>query len=161
MNESGEGEGDGDDAMMVLLRSESSATGVSQRKLFQLKKSCPINFETQNYTILTSQCKAPDYPVEPCCSALRQFACPFRNELNDQTNDCYKTMFDYINGPHKYPNTLFTGNCNDNRFGLSCPASAPSPGVGTTHKEADAAPKHCVQQLLVVLSFSIAAVFML
>ncbi|KAJ4747513.1 GPI-anchored protein LORELEI [Rhynchospora pubera] len=93
------------------------------RSLLQAKKSCPVNFEFQNYTIITSQCKGPTYPAKQCCAALIEFACPFADELNDSTNECASTMFSYININGKYPPGLFASECKGDKNGLPCPAT--------------------------------------
>ncbi|KAG5376087.1 hypothetical protein IGI04_040683 [Brassica rapa subsp. trilocularis] len=64
--------------------------------------ACPVNFEFMNYTIITSQCKGPKYPPKKCCSAFKEFACPYADQLNDFRNDCATTMFSYINLYEKY-----------------------------------------------------------
>ncbi|KAI3994897.1 hypothetical protein MKX01_039213 [Papaver californicum] len=66
------------------------------RTLLQLNKACPVDFENQNYTIITSQCKGPRYPPKQCCSAFKEFACPYADELNDLNNVCSSTVFSYI-----------------------------------------------------------------
>uniref|UniRef100_A0A5B7BTX3 Putative GPI-anchored protein LORELEI n=1 Tax=Davidia involucrata TaxID=16924 RepID=A0A5B7BTX3_DAVIN len=96
------------------------------RNLLQAKKACPVNFEFLNYTIITSQCKGPHYPPDLCCSALKEFACPYAAELNDLTNDCATTMFSYINLYGKYPPGLFASECREGKEGLLCPASSPT-----------------------------------
>ncbi|KAL0443210.1 UNVERIFIED_CONTAM: GPI-anchored protein LLG1 [Sesamum latifolium] len=97
--------------------------------------ACPVNFEFQNYTIITSRCKGPQYPPNLCCSALKDFACPFADEINDLTNDCASTMFSYINLYGKYPPGLFASECRDGKFGLECPAPAPGESEkATTNK---------------------------
>ncbi|OAY68873.1 GPI-anchored protein LORELEI [Ananas comosus] len=95
--------------------------GSTGRSLLQAKKSCPVNFEFLNYTIITSKCKGPQYPASLCCSAFKEFACPYSNELNDGTNDCASTMFSYINLYGKYPPGLFASECREGKEGLSCP----------------------------------------
>ncbi|CAI0461008.1 unnamed protein product [Linum tenue] len=50
-----------------------------------------------DYTILTTQCKGPLYPKDQCCNALKLFACPYTNEINDASTNCAQTMFSYIN----------------------------------------------------------------
>ncbi|KAG8386563.1 hypothetical protein BUALT_Bualt03G0161300 [Buddleja alternifolia] len=99
---------------------------LSERRLLQAKKPCPVNFEFQNYTIITSRCKGPAYPPQLCCSALKDFACPYVDELNDLTNDCASTMFSYINLYGKYPPGLFASECREGKLGLECPALPPS-----------------------------------
>ncbi|CAL1365724.1 unnamed protein product [Linum trigynum] len=79
-----------------------------------------------NYTIITSQCKGPSYPPKECCSAFKDFACPYSDVINDLTNDCASTMFSYINLYGKYPPGLFASECREDKQGLSCPALSPS-----------------------------------
>lgn len=95
-------------------------------RLLQTKTPCSINFEYQNYTIITSQCKGPSYPVKACCNALLKFACPFAAEINDRSNDCAENMFSYINIIGKYPPGLFANECTNGTAGLGipCPATA-------------------------------------
>ncbi|XP_048235162.1 GPI-anchored protein LLG1-like isoform X2 [Ricinus communis] len=88
--------------------------------------ACPVNFEFQNYTVITSQCKGPKYAPETCCAAFKEFACPFADVLNDLTNDCASTMFSYINLYGKYPPGLFASECREGKEGLECPAPPPS-----------------------------------
>lgn len=84
---------------------------------------CAVNFEFQNYTIITSQCKGPQYPPKLCCGAFKEFACPFAEDINDLTNDCATTMFSYINLYGKYPPGLFASECREDKQGLACPDS--------------------------------------
>ena len=95
------------------------------RTLLQTTKGCPVNFEFLNYTIITSQCKGPQYPPDRCCGSFKEFACPYADVLNDLTNDCASTMFSYINLYGKYPPGLFANECRDSKRGLEC-AVAPS-----------------------------------
>ena len=106
-----------------ILHAGGSSTG--GRALLQAKKNCPVNFENQNYTIITSKCKGPNYPAKSCCDALKDFACPFTEEINDLKNDCASTMFSYINIYGKYPPGLFASQCREGKEGLACPAEAP------------------------------------
>ncbi|CAN0857927.1 GPI-anchored protein LLG1 [Linum grandiflorum] len=103
-----------------------SDAGPGGRNLLQAKKACPVNFEFMNYTVITSQCKGPSYPVKECCSSFKDFACPYAEVLNDLENDCASTMFSYINLYGKYPPGLFSSQCKDGKQGLDCPASSPS-----------------------------------
>lgn len=82
--------------------------------------ACEVDFEHKNYTILTSQCKGPQYPPKVCCDAFKQFACPFTNEINDMTTDCASVMFSYINIYGKYPPGLFANECKEGSQGLDC-----------------------------------------
>ncbi|XP_015953768.1 GPI-anchored protein LLG3 [Arachis duranensis] len=94
--------------------------GSTSRSLLQAKKACGVDFENQNYTILTSQCKGPQYPQKVCCEAFKQFACPFINEINDMATDCASVMFSYINIYGKYPPGLFANECKEGNEGLDC-----------------------------------------
>lgn len=96
------------------------------RNLLQTKKACSVNFEFANYTIITSKCKGPVYAANVCCTAFKEFACPYADVLNDLTNDCATTMFSYINLYGKYPAGLFASECREGKQGLSCPAPAPT-----------------------------------
>lgn len=100
--------------------------GLTGRNLLQAKKPCPISFEFQNYTVVTTQCRGPQYPAKQCCEALAQFACPYSDYVNDLTTDCASTMFSYINLHGKYPPGLFASECNGDKKGLPCPDSASS-----------------------------------
>ncbi|KAB1209940.1 GPI-anchored protein LORELEI [Morella rubra] len=94
--------------------------GSTGRGLLQAKKSCSVDFESKNYTILTSRCKGPKYTPETCCKALKDFACPFAEAINDLTTDCSSTMFSYINLYGKYPPGLFANMCREGNLGLNC-----------------------------------------
>ncbi|XP_008805529.1 GPI-anchored protein LLG1-like [Phoenix dactylifera] len=98
--------------------------GPTGRSLLQTKKSCPVNFEFLNYTIITSKCKGPQYSAKLCCGAFKEFACPYAEELNDSTNDCASTMFSYINLYGKYPPGLFASECREGKEGLACPSGS-------------------------------------
>ncbi|WOH00812.1 hypothetical protein DCAR_0520187 [Daucus carota subsp. sativus] len=90
------------------------------RNLLQAKQACPVNFEFQNYTVITSQCKGPRYLPKPCCDSFKEFACPYTEELNDLSNNCASTMFSYINVYGKYPPGLFSSFCREGKDGLDC-----------------------------------------
>lgn len=87
---------------------------------------CSIDFENLNYTVITSQCKGPRYPAKLCCTAFKEFACPYADQLNDGTNDCATTMFSYINLYGKYPPGLFASECREGNEGLACDALPPA-----------------------------------
>ncbi|XP_058751233.1 GPI-anchored protein LLG3-like [Vicia villosa] len=90
------------------------------RSLLQAKKACTVDFESKNFTILTSQCKGPQYRPKICCDALKQFACPFVDNINDLTTNCAEVMFSYINLYGKYPPGLFANECKEGELGLEC-----------------------------------------
>lgn len=90
------------------------------------RAACTIDFQNMNYTVITSKCKGPKYPANLCCGALKEFACPHTEELNDITNDCASTMFSYINLYGKYPPGIFANECRGDQNGLSCPDDARS-----------------------------------
>ncbi|XP_042753325.1 GPI-anchored protein LLG1 [Lactuca sativa] len=93
---------------------------VTGRNLLQQKQSCPVNFENENYTIITSQCKGPVYQREPCCNSFLQIACPHWEQINDEKTNCASTLFSYINVYGKYPPGLFASMCKGDKKGLSC-----------------------------------------
>ncbi|KAI5001977.1 hypothetical protein ZWY2020_026627 [Hordeum vulgare] len=97
------------------------------RSLLQTKNDCPISFEIQNYTILTSKCKAPYYPPLECCDAFKEFACPFAVYINNQSTNCGDTMFSYII-IRGYPKGLFADECLNGKEGVSCEGI---PEIGT------------------------------
>ncbi|CAL1365722.1 unnamed protein product [Linum trigynum] len=113
-------------ASTYLSDSVFESHSAAGRNLLQARKACPVNFEFMNYTIITSQCKGPSYPPKECCSAFKDFACPYSDVINDLTNDCASTMFSYINLYGKYPPGLFASECREDKQGLSCPALSPS-----------------------------------
>ncbi|KAJ1280763.1 hypothetical protein BS78_04G258100 [Paspalum vaginatum] len=108
------------------------SAGSTGRSLLQAKKNCPVNFEFQNYTIITSKCKGPKFPASQCCAALKEFACPYYMYLNDESNDCASTMFSYINLYGKYPPGLFSSECREGKEGLSC-ADVPQRDAATAN----------------------------
>ncbi|XP_021761812.1 GPI-anchored protein LLG1-like [Chenopodium quinoa] len=97
------------------------------RTLLQAQQGCPVNFENLNYTIITSRCKGPRYPPKICCKAFTDLACPYFEELNDQTNNCATTLFSYINLYGHYPPGLFANECRDSKRGLECTDSQLAP----------------------------------
>ncbi|XP_058113064.1 GPI-anchored protein LLG1-like [Magnolia sinica] len=102
------------------------SVGSTRRSLLQVKTPCPIDFEHMNYTVITSQCKAPDYVPELCCKAFKTFACPYADELSDVRNECATNMFSYIN-LHGNNNLsgVFSSYCREGKDGISCPATPP------------------------------------
>ncbi|KAJ4956628.1 hypothetical protein NE237_013411 [Protea cynaroides] len=127
--------------------------GSTGRNLLQATTSCPVGFEFLNYTIITSQCKGPLYPSNLCCGALKEFACPYAEQLNDGTNDCASTMFSYINLYGNYPPGLFANECHDTKQGLTCDAQAPAENVNANGAWSDQTVPHLLllTGLLVVL----------
>ncbi|CAN0896840.1 GPI-anchored protein LORELEI [Linum grandiflorum] len=97
-----------------------SDQGGPNRALLQLTKKCNVSFQDMDYTILTTQCKGPAYPKAHCCDALKEFACPYTNEINDMETNCAETMFSYINLYGKYPAGLFANACKEGKVGLTC-----------------------------------------
>ncbi|XP_021745012.1 GPI-anchored protein LLG1-like isoform X2 [Chenopodium quinoa] len=119
--------------LLLLLLASASATDQLHpclsiaRTLLQAQQGCPVNFEILNYTIITSRCKGPKYPPNICCEAFKDFACPYADQLNDQTNNCATTLFSYINLYGHYPPGLFANECRDTKRGLECTQSQSSP----------------------------------
>lgn len=102
--------------------------------------ACTVDFEHQNYTILTSQCKGPQYPPKLCCEAFKQFACPFSEDINDLTTDCSAVMFSYINIYGKYPPGLFANECKEGKDGLNCSTVKPVNSTESSNSVHVAAP---------------------
>ncbi|XP_056693739.1 GPI-anchored protein LLG2 isoform X2 [Spinacia oleracea] len=97
------------------------------RTLLQAQKDCTVNFENLNYTIITSRCEGPNYPPNLCCEAFKDFACPYADELNDETNNCARTMFSYIKLHGQYPPGLFANECCNSNRCIECTDSQSSP----------------------------------
>ncbi|GAA0160422.1 hypothetical protein Leryth_013531 [Lithospermum erythrorhizon] len=106
--------------------------GNTGRTLLQQKATCSINFEQQNYTIITSQCKGPNYNKTSCCEGFKQFACPFVDQINDLKTTCADSLFSYINLYGKYPPGLFANMCSG-KEGVDCEGvdTPPKPQTGT------------------------------
>ncbi|GJM86676.1 hypothetical protein PR202_ga02560 [Eleusine coracana subsp. coracana] len=104
---------------LLLILSAAALAGLASAA-GPFLSGCPVNFEFQNYTIITSKCKGPKFPADKCCSAFLEFACPFRDYINDESNDCASTMFSYINLYGKYPPGLFANECKGDKNGLPC-----------------------------------------
>lgn len=132
------------------------SAGSTGRSLLQATKSCPVNFEFQNYTIITSKCKGPKFPASQCCPALKEFACPFNTYINDESNDCASTMFSYINLYGKYPPGLFSSECREGKQGLYC-ADVPQRDAATSNGGQHT--QSCLLGLSTVLSVAVALLF--
>ncbi|CAL1406578.1 unnamed protein product [Linum trigynum] len=133
------------------LDADHRSAGGPNRVLLQLKKACNVSFQDMDYTILTTQCKGPLYPKNQCCDALKQFACPYTNEINDASTNCAETMFSYINLYGKYPAGLFANTCKEGKVGLDCAAGPKKNGVTSNNV-------HLFLLPLVVGMFTIAAI---
>ncbi|KAG7617415.1 GPI-anchored protein LORELEI [Arabidopsis thaliana] len=115
--------------LLVSLSSSSSIsdgvfesqTSVSGRNLRHAKKKCEVNFEYMDYKVLTKRCKGPAFPAKECCSAFKEFACPYVSQINDMNSDCAQTMFSYMNIYGNYPTGLFANECRERKDGLVCP----------------------------------------
>ncbi|GAV70424.1 hypothetical protein CFOL_v3_13922 [Cephalotus follicularis] len=127
-----------------------NSRGHGGRALLQVQKSCSVPFEAQNYTVITSHCKGPQYPKDQCCNALKEFACPFRDAINDLTTDCASTMFSYINLYGKYPPGLFANMCREGKDGLDC-GSDPATNRAHNHR----APLHPTILLMLIVVFTV------
>ncbi|CAH8388629.1 unnamed protein product [Eruca vesicaria subsp. sativa] len=99
---------------------EFESNPATSRALLQAKTPCKEDFASKNYTIITSKCKGPNYPAKACCSAFKDFACPFAEALNDEKADCASTMFSYINIYGRYPPGIFANMCKEGKEGLDC-----------------------------------------
>ncbi|CAK9199363.1 unnamed protein product [Sphagnum troendelagicum] len=102
---------------------------IGVRKLLQAVHQCPENFGLQNYSSITSVCKAPDYDKTLCCSSFTMFTCRFLTYFNDPSTNCASTLFTYLNLAGNYPPGLFANLCTQgDQQGIPCPITpAPSP----------------------------------
>ncbi|KAH9545995.1 hypothetical protein CY35_12G073700 [Sphagnum magellanicum] len=102
---------------------------IGVRKLLQAVHQCPENFGLQNYSSITSVCKAPDYNKTLCCSSFTMFTCRFLTYFNDPSTNCASTLFSYLNLAGNYPPGLFANLCTQgDQQGIPCPITpAPSP----------------------------------
>ena len=73
-----------------------------------------------NYTVITSQCKGPNYSADRCCPPLKQLLCPVKDHVNDLKSDCADVFFSYVNLYGKYPPGLFSTLCKEGKEGLDC-----------------------------------------
>ncbi|KAI4333969.1 hypothetical protein L6164_018714 [Bauhinia variegata] len=128
--------------------------GFIGRSLLQAKKSCGVDFEHMNYTILTSQCKGPQYPPKVCCGAFKQFACPVAAEISDMQTDCASVMFSYINLYGKYPPGLFANECKEGKEGLDCSAAKAADAAAPSSIAKVPAP-HSMTRLMATAGFSL------
>ncbi|XP_073029903.1 GPI-anchored protein LLG1-like [Primulina eburnea] len=94
--------------------------GSMGRSLLQQKTTCSVDFEKMNYSVITSQCKGPNYTPERCCMPLKVLLCPVKDQVNDLKSNCADTFFSYVNLYGKYPPGLFASLCKEGEQGLDC-----------------------------------------
>ncbi|XP_073309248.1 GPI-anchored protein LLG1-like [Primulina huaijiensis] len=94
--------------------------GSMGRSLLQQKTTCSVDFEKMNYSVITSQCKGPNYTPERCCTPLKVLLCPVKDQVNDLKSNCADTFFSYVNLYGKYPPGLFASLCKEGEQGLDC-----------------------------------------
>ncbi|GFP78765.1 GPI-anchored protein lorelei [Phtheirospermum japonicum] len=105
-----------------------------------------------NYTVITSQCKGPNYTPERCCTPLKQLVCPIKDQFNDLKTNCADTFFSYVNLYGKYPPGLFAALCKEGEEGLGCEGVAdPPPPPSPNQSGALHAPAYCTSTLLMLL----------
>ncbi|GKV36681.1 hypothetical protein SLEP1_g44785 [Rubroshorea leprosula] len=120
----------------LLAGFASSSTHISNDvfESHEITGPCTVDFEHQNYTIITSKCKGPQYHANLCCEALKEFACPSAEDINDLSTNCAATMFSYINLYGKYPPGLFASLCREGQNGLECKDEKADPADAATTK---------------------------
>lgn len=108
--------------LLSVFISDGIYTVYSSRNLLQTteKVPCPLNFQFMNYTMITSRCKGPHFPHVECCDAFKEFACPYRNYINDESTDCLTLMLSNIKLYGGYPVGLFSTNCLAGRPLIDC-----------------------------------------
>ncbi|CAF2107415.1 unnamed protein product [Brassica napus] len=92
----------------------------TSRALLRAKKPCKEDFASKDYTILTSRCKGPKYQAKACCSAFKDFACPYAEIISDETTLCAAEMFCYIQLYGRYPLGILANMCKEGKEGLDC-----------------------------------------
>ncbi|WZZ09854.1 hypothetical protein YC2023_095775 [Brassica napus] len=92
----------------------------TSRALLRAKKPCKEDFASKDYTIITSRCKGPKYQAKACCSAFKDFACPYAEIISDETTLCAADMFCYIEIYGRYPLGIFANMCKEGKEGLDC-----------------------------------------
>ncbi|PHT35659.1 hypothetical protein CQW23_23359 [Capsicum baccatum] len=130
------------------------------RALLQQQGNCPIDFERENYTIITSQCKGPNYNSTICCNAFKQLACKHAKELNNVQNGCAVTMFNYINLYGKYPPGLFSNMCKEDKEGLDC-KNVIQPQVKNEEKKSNSTRGNQSSTILMVITTLLMIIMML
>ncbi|KAK3142161.1 hypothetical protein QOZ80_4BG0343050 [Eleusine coracana subsp. coracana] len=100
----------------------SSITETSHRKLGGLPGVCPVQFEGMpGVSTVINSCRAPQPSARRCCGALKTFACPYRDLLNDNDNNgCASEMFYEIIARGRLTPGLFSYLCHDDAVGLQC-----------------------------------------
>ncbi|GLU04835.1 hypothetical protein SLE2022_219650 [Rubroshorea leprosula] len=134
-----------------LFHSSSSTSHISGgRNLLQARKDCPVSFEFLNYTIITSQCKSPEYPKDRCCAALKEIACPYAEQINDDTTNCADAFYSYLLINGKYPNS-FNALCEEGKDGIPCPETPPPPPSISANSSSCARSTHVLSTLFSLL----------
>ncbi|XP_044478088.1 GPI-anchored protein LLG1-like [Mangifera indica] len=64
--------------------------------LVKLRMIALWTFKSLDFTILTSQCKGPNFAAASCCKAFKEYACHYADAINDSTTDCATVLFNYI-----------------------------------------------------------------
>ncbi|EOA17504.1 hypothetical protein CARUB_v10005837mg [Capsella rubella] len=120
----------------------------TSRALLQARATCKEDFASKNYTVITSKCKGPNYPAKVCCSAFKDFACPFAEAINDEKTDCASTMFSYINIYGRYPPGIFANMCKEGKEGLDCTDVKPT---SSSHALFPLVPRHVLLITIFIL----------
>ncbi|KAL6903648.1 hypothetical protein ACP4OV_004461 [Aristida adscensionis] len=106
----------------ALKASKLNGTG-EHRKLAGFQVLCPVRFDKQTAKIdaVGNSCRGPAPSEARCCGALKAFACPYTEYLNDNAiNGCASQMFWDIQTRCKLSPGLFSFLCHDGPAGLSC-----------------------------------------
>lgn len=109
-----------------------------------------------DYKVMTRRCKGPAFPAEECCSAFKEFACPYVNQINDMNSDCAKTMFSYLNIYGNYPPGLFANECKETKVGLIC-HSPPLNSPNASNAADSTTPRFITLLISTVLAFLVLA----
>jgi hypothetical protein len=67
-----------------------------------------------------SKCRGQEIPKPQCCAAVKDFACPYSDLVDELTNGCNVELLDKAQTFCSVPIGYF-GFCGDSEFGISCP----------------------------------------
>ncbi|NP_001170506.1 GPI-anchored protein LLG1-like precursor [Zea mays] len=84
---------------------------------------CPVRFDhTRGISAVASSCKDRPLPSpERCCGALKAYACPYSELINDNANNgCASEMFYVIMTRGRLRPGLFSQLCVEGPLGLQC-----------------------------------------
>lgn len=105
------------------LECSANATKASSRKLIAAQGVCPVRFDqihSSSMAAVVSSCRGRPSAAR-CCGALKAFACPYSDLLNDNAiNGCASEMFYEIMVRGRLQPGTFSHLCVEGPQGLQC-----------------------------------------